>query len=363
MPKTYASGFSLRSRSLSELGTRAHSLLSGLTADDHTQYALLAGRSSGQTLIGGTAASESLTLQSTSNATRGLIKFPDLIKYASGNQTITANTNLFNASDTITASVGSINLRILTYTGTYNATATQLFGQFQAIDTTGGIVKNDPTLTGYLPISYLFNSATTYRADTNATNQLAMRDFNGSPTFDVVNGGTLAVAEYTTLLSQVSVKTGATVATARGMWVTNSPTVTGTITTQVGVDIDPLSKAGTNIGLRNASTQVATPSVQTLTAAGNAITANATVKRLDNTSGGSLTLTSAPTIANGQDGQILVLFNSSANNVVLQDQGTLASSNLRLSATSITLGTRDNLTLMYSSTIGDWIQISNVDVL
>lgn len=50
-----------------------HSQLAGLTADDHTQYALLAGRSTGQTLQGGTGASETLTLQGTSNATAGNI--------------------------------------------------------------------------------------------------------------------------------------------------------------------------------------------------------------------------------------------------------------------------------------------------
>lgn len=54
----------------------AHANLTGLTSgDDHTQYALLAGRSGGQTLIGGTAASNTLTLQSSSNATKGKILF------------------------------------------------------------------------------------------------------------------------------------------------------------------------------------------------------------------------------------------------------------------------------------------------
>lgn len=52
----------------------AHSSLSGLTSgDDHTQYALLAGRSGGQTLTGGTGASDPLILQSTSNATKGWV--------------------------------------------------------------------------------------------------------------------------------------------------------------------------------------------------------------------------------------------------------------------------------------------------
>jgi len=64
--------------SLSDFATRDHDLLTGLTTDDdHTQYALLAGRSGGQTLIGGTASGNSLTLQSTSHATRGQIRAYD----------------------------------------------------------------------------------------------------------------------------------------------------------------------------------------------------------------------------------------------------------------------------------------------
>lgn len=50
-----------------------HGTLDGLSDDDHSQYALLAGRSGGQTLIGGTASGNNLTLQSTSHATKGKI--------------------------------------------------------------------------------------------------------------------------------------------------------------------------------------------------------------------------------------------------------------------------------------------------
>ena len=57
-----------------QAGTLDHGLaLTGLTDDDHTQYALLLGRSGGQTLIGGTGSGDDLTLQSTSHATRGTI--------------------------------------------------------------------------------------------------------------------------------------------------------------------------------------------------------------------------------------------------------------------------------------------------
>ena len=52
-----------------------HGSIAGLSDDDHSQYALLNGRSGGQTLIGGTDASDNLTLQSTSNATKGNLIF------------------------------------------------------------------------------------------------------------------------------------------------------------------------------------------------------------------------------------------------------------------------------------------------
>lgn len=50
-----------------------HGTLSGLGDDDHTQYLLLAGRSGGQSVNGGTGASDNLTLDSTSNGTKGKI--------------------------------------------------------------------------------------------------------------------------------------------------------------------------------------------------------------------------------------------------------------------------------------------------
>lgn len=55
-----------------------HGSIGGLTDDDHTQYALLAGRSGGQTLIGGTASGDDLLLQSTSNGTKGFVGIGNL---------------------------------------------------------------------------------------------------------------------------------------------------------------------------------------------------------------------------------------------------------------------------------------------
>lgn len=56
-----------------------HSSLSGLTTGDagHTQFVMLAGRAGGQTIQGGTAASENLILESTAHATKGQIQLSD----------------------------------------------------------------------------------------------------------------------------------------------------------------------------------------------------------------------------------------------------------------------------------------------
>lgn len=57
----------------------SHPNLSNLTSGDsgHTQFAMLAGRAGGQTIQGGTVASENLTLESTADATKGSILFAD----------------------------------------------------------------------------------------------------------------------------------------------------------------------------------------------------------------------------------------------------------------------------------------------
>lgn len=56
-----------------------HDSLSGLTTTDagHTQFVMLAGRAGGQTIQGGTAASDLLILESTSDATKGTIQTKD----------------------------------------------------------------------------------------------------------------------------------------------------------------------------------------------------------------------------------------------------------------------------------------------
>lgn len=100
---------------------------------------------------------------------------------------------------------------------------------------------------------------------------------------------------------------------------------------------------------------------QSITAVGNAITATTTYKRI--TSNSNYTLTSAPTIANGADGQLLIIVNTGSNTVTVQDQGTLGGSNIRLTTTTFAIGPRDSLTLMYFTDIGDWVEIGRSNVI
>lgn len=64
-------------------GVTDHGALTGLTDDDHTQYVAKDGRAGGQTVKGGTAASENLILESTANATKGIVKVSGLLTVGS----------------------------------------------------------------------------------------------------------------------------------------------------------------------------------------------------------------------------------------------------------------------------------------
>lgn len=129
------------------------------------------------------------------------------------------------------------------------------------------------------------------------------------------------------------------------------------ITLSGSIGLNP--NAGQTVGITGPP--VGTPSAAQTLAAATAIIADAYVVRITATA--PRTITAAPTIADGANGQLLIIVNVGANAITLQDQGTLANSNLRLSTATFAIGTRDSLTLMYSSDIGDWVEISRTNVI
>lgn len=75
------------------------------------------------------------------------------------------------------------------------------------------------------------------------------------------------------------------------------------------------------------------------------------------------TLTSTPTIQQGKDGQRIRIMNINVSyTITLQDNATLAGSNLFLSATTIVLGPFDSIELEYVTGKG-WVQVGQVNVL
>lgn len=93
--------------------------------------------------------------------------------------------------------------------------------------------------------------------------------------------------------------------------------------------------------------------------AGTAITAIDGEPITPVTMSGNVTMTAAPTIAAGRNGQIVLIVNDdTVDNLVLSDTGVLAGSLLRLGATTRTLTPGATLMLLYDSVIGAWVERS-----
>lgn len=106
--------------------------------------------------------------------------------------------------------------------------------------------------------------------------------------------------------------------------------------------------------------KVITKRTQNITAAGNTIDPSFGLQEvIEVTLTGNITLTSTPTIANGDDGQELLIVNvQAANTLTLNDEATTAGSNLELRAASRTLAAAGGyLRLRYSSTLAAWHEI------
>ena len=99
----------------SKITKGAHSSLTDLNKDDHQQYVLLAGRSTGQTIIGGTEVDGMLTLQANSYIQEGGRDISPAIRFVVGNNymnRIQAMTILQNGNVGIIATSSNITLAI-----------------------------------------------------------------------------------------------------------------------------------------------------------------------------------------------------------------------------------------------------------
>lgn len=169
-----------------------HGALTGLGDDDHTQYAILAGRGSGQTLRGGTSGSATLQLSSTSSATKGRVE----IAYDGGDVWIggaaTASTlRLYNPGGTnYTGLVAGAQSSDITYTlPTTGGTA----GQFLSTNGSGTLSwATGATITGTTNRIPYYNTSSSFGSSglawDNTNSRLGINVISPSATLQV--GGT-----------------------------------------------------------------------------------------------------------------------------------------------------------------------------
>jgi hypothetical protein len=209
--------------------------------------------------------------------------------------------------------------------------------------------ETSPDFGGYTAID---DGAThSYKADSGAATLDHHISFRGRPAFTRASGANTDTITRATGLEWVpAVNSNVTATTLRGVHV-KTFTGSGTVTTNVGIDIDDIG-GSTQIGLRNADTTVFTPpTTQSLAANTDTITCSATFKKLSATA--ARDLTSDPQVADGQTGQLCILEATGANTITVDD-----GAGLNVTAQFV-MGTSDTLTLIYDGT--DWIEVARAN--
>jgi hypothetical protein len=247
-------------------------------------YALLAGRPGGQTLRGGTAASENLTLQSTANVARGLIKAVDNTVVGGylnvGSLVAPANTTAGDLTavravigDDIALPSGTV-LQINKNNFVPSGTQFVFYLSGTAAPNNTGSVTVGQQITMAAAPTVSSPTSDVYGLSLQAqhtSGDFALRNLYGLQSNAVKNiaSGTAAltnmvsyravnrpIAGAVTNMYGVEVVQGAggdagNVGTLMGLFIHNG--VFGSATTQIGVNIETLTGATTNIGIRNAS--------------------------------------------------------------------------------------------------------------
>ena len=115
--------------------------------------------------------------------------------------------------------------------------------------------KNESGVAANLGPGFLFANNALYQADGAAITIPQARIFLDNSQYGVINAGTLtgAAIGHVTVWCAFQVNTGVSLAQRRGLYYPDiSPIGAGTVTGQVALDIDDLTFATTNIGIRSA---------------------------------------------------------------------------------------------------------------
>lgn len=148
------------------------------------------------------------------------------------------------------------------------------------------------------------------QADTQTITGGSHTDFFSNPTSSVINAGVMSGVSHAAFKSQAVVGTGTTWTSRTGFTFAEA-TGSGTLTTQIGIDIVALAKGTTNIGIRNLASLlqqgalVYTPTTVTVTTNAGTVPVTASNAKFTNSSAATMTITLATSGAS--DGQVLTV--------------------------------------------------------
>lgn len=227
-----------------------HGTIGGLTDDDHVRYVNLAGRAGGQTIQGDTAAAGNLTLAGTAHATPGMVQTNDTF-YLTGTLTATASHRFILSDRTVTLDFASSIMAGIGMSPTIKykqagGLITMVYGYLW-----NPTVQNDANVTpGPL---HSFVDDTTLHTITNALTLTEFDGFRSHQQITAASGGTMDVTSWNFFRAQMrALASGSRVRTMRGFLYENAIS-SGTIDTQIAVDIEALTSGTANIGIRTAS--------------------------------------------------------------------------------------------------------------
>lgn len=286
-----------------------HGTIGGLSDDDHAQYHLLAGRAGGQTLKGGTASGENMTLMSTNHATKGKILF-GTSGYDEANNRLGIGNSSPNVGLDISKDIG-IRASAVATAGTLSDLSTS---DVSLIRLSAATVLNSLANPTDGKLVFVMNANTSALSITNDSGGTAANRILTGTGADVnIYPGAMAVFQYDSTSTRWRMIFG-----GQGGNYVNA--------------VQSISASGT-ISIASAQRQIAY--VQ-----GNAA---------------AVTASAATPIANGSvDGQELTIIGrSDTNTVTLSTSG-----NLVLNGSSMTLGNQDALNLIWDNSNTKWLEIS-----
>ena len=239
------------------------------------------------------------------------------IRIGQGGQTIAAAAGVsqFNNGRLIDLLTGTTTLNfancalpyLVNFSGTISLTqSAQSFGLATLFNVTPTIVNTVGSSANAGPVVGL-NYGPTFSANTQTG--LGIGTSTGylfNPNTSVSNAGTITSGAFVGMQTTGTMGTGTTIAAFTGA-LFSAPTITGTLTTWVGVDIAAVTGAGTNIGIRNASSLrqqgafIATNNVVTVTSNAGTVAVTNYLSTFTNSSAATMAITMAVTGA--VDGQ------------------------------------------------------------